>query len=77
MEMLTLLRSKAIACFGDGTIEPAEQIVKDGKHGRRIHGMGYTHQCRDTSLLWEMNGATVDSWDWQHGDTIESVFGQH
>jgi hypothetical protein len=61
-------------CAADGTIEPAEDIVVDNKHGRRIHGMGYTHQCRDTRLLFEMNGKEVELWDWQQGDTLYSVF---
>ena len=75
--MLELLTPElqAIACAADGTIEPAEHVLVDGKHGRRIHGMGYTHQCRDSSLLREMNGRLVAPWDWQQGDTIQSVFG--
>ncbi|KAK6336235.1 hypothetical protein TWF696_001797 [Orbilia brochopaga] len=65
---------QSIMCAGDATIEPAENIVVNNKHGRRIHGMGYTHQCKDTSFLFEMNGKEVDLWDWKQGDTLYSVF---
>ncbi|KAJ5778787.1 hypothetical protein N7520_002033 [Penicillium odoratum] len=66
--------TQSIVCAADGTIEPAEDIVVENKHGRRIHGMGYTHQCRDTSLLFEMNGKEVGLWNWKQGDTLHSVF---
>ncbi|KAJ6115582.1 hypothetical protein N7523_005999 [Penicillium sp. IBT 18751x] len=66
--------TQSIVCAADGTIEPAEDIVMENKHGRRIHGMGYTHQCRDTSLLFQMNGKEVSLWDWKQGDTLHSVF---
>ncbi|KAK6535732.1 hypothetical protein TWF694_002181 [Orbilia ellipsospora] len=65
---------QSIMCAADATIEPAETIVVNGKHGKRIHGMGYTHQCKDTSLLFEMNGKEVELWDWKQGDTLYSVF---
>lgn len=61
-------------CAADGTIEPAEDVVDGDRHGRRIHGMGYQHQCRDPRFLFEMNGKTVDLWDWKQGDTLHSVF---
>ncbi|KAJ5137248.1 hypothetical protein N7526_003481 [Penicillium atrosanguineum] len=65
---------QSIVCAADSTIEPAEDIRMENKHGRRIHGMGYTHQCRDTSFLFEMNGKEVGLWDWKQGDTLHSVF---
>ncbi|KAF3909943.1 hypothetical protein ABW20_dc0103154 [Dactylellina cionopaga] len=65
---------QSIMCAGDATIEPAEHVVVDGKHGKRIHGMGYTHQCKDTSLLFKMNGKHVENWDWKQGDTLYNVF---
>ena len=37
--------------------------------------MGYQHLCRDTGLLFEMAGRTVDGWEWVQGDTLYSVFG--
>ncbi|KAH9833933.1 hypothetical protein Tdes44962_MAKER08729 [Teratosphaeria destructans] len=66
---------QSIVCNGDGTIEPAETINDGGRHGKRIHGMGYQHQCRDTSFLFDMRNQTVELWDWQQGDTLSGVFG--
>ncbi|KAF3902574.1 hypothetical protein ABW21_db0207354 [Orbilia brochopaga] len=65
---------QSVVCAADSTIEPAEHIVANGKHGKRIHGMGYTHECKDTSFLMEMNGQKVQPWDWKQGDTLYSVF---
>ncbi|KAF2766843.1 hypothetical protein EJ03DRAFT_376654 [Teratosphaeria nubilosa] len=67
---------QSLVCNGDGTIEPAETINDGDRHGKRIHGMGYQHQCRDTALLFAMRNQTVDLWDWQQGDTLSSVFGE-
>ncbi|KAI9734740.1 MAG: hypothetical protein M1818_006727 [Claussenomyces sp. TS43310] len=66
---------QTIVCAADSTIEPAEDVVDGDKHGWRIHGMGYQHQCRDTTLLFEMDGETVEDWNWRQGDTLHSVFG--
>lgn len=66
---------QSIMCAADDTIEPAEDVVDGDRHGRRIHGMGYQHQCRDPGLLFEMNGKAVDPWGWKQGDTLHSVFG--
>ena len=66
---------QSLVCAADATIEPAEHIEVNGMHGKRIHGMGYQHQCRDTGLLFEMDGQTVGDWGWRQGDTLYSVFG--
>ena len=68
-------------CAADDTIEPpwverddAGQVADVG-----VDGMGYEHQCRDSSLLWRTAMGSEDRavrpWRWQLGDTIESVFG--
>lgn len=71
-----------LLCAADGTIEPPwlrhneEGDVVDGG----VDGEGFRHHCRDASLLWETAATSeneaVKLWDWQMGDTIESVFGK-
>ena len=73
-----LLRS-SICCAADSTIEPPWiRHDRAGKLVTGVDGEGYEHQCRDNSLLWNVatdsEQKAFSRWDWQQGDTVESVF---
>ncbi|KAL8648402.1 MAG: hypothetical protein Q9226_006010 [Calogaya cf. arnoldii] len=70
-----------LMCAADSTIEPPwverddrGQVIDFG-----IDGEGSRHQCRDSSLLWAIaeksEKVPLKPWDWQLGETVESVFG--
>ena len=68
-------------CAADSTIEPPWTKFDDHGHivDAGVNGEGYQHQCRDASLLWETAAESektaIKPWQWQLGDTVESVFG--
>lgn len=63
-----------IICAADSTIEPPwEDTDADGDvlhYG--FDGVGYQHQCRDTSKLWEASARSEEravlDWGWGIGD---------
>ena len=68
-------------CLGDSTIEPP-WIDTDGAGNIKafgIDGVGIEHKCKDTSRIIDMarrtRTETFQPWEWQAGDTVESVFG--
>jgi hypothetical protein len=69
-------------CAGDSTIE--SPIFEKGEAGnivsQRVDGHGVTHKCKNTDHLWSIatgsESKAFESWDWQLGDTVESVFGR-
>ncbi|KAK0510480.1 hypothetical protein JMJ35_006912 [Cladonia borealis] len=68
-----------LLCAADSTIEPPWiRHDKAGKPVTGVDGVGYEHQCRDNSLLWNVATKSEQKafprWDWRQGDTVESVF---
>lgn len=68
-------------CAADSTIEPPFLVYDDLGQllDSGVDGVDVQHQCRDTSPLWkiavESESSAVKPWEWQLGDTVESVFG--
>jgi hypothetical protein len=59
---------------------PIELGSPDGKQKiNPVDGVGSTHHCKDTSLMWEVvnmsfyNTLQLGEWQWQRGATLESV----
>jgi hypothetical protein len=59
---------------------PIELVNSDDKQKiNPVDGIGATHQCKDTSLMWEVVNMSFYSplqlgeWQWQRGATLESV----
>ncbi|KAI5865373.1 hypothetical protein GGS23DRAFT_603950 [Durotheca rogersii] len=70
-----------VMCLGDSTIEPP-WIEKDAAGNIQafgIDGYGTHHKCKDTTRMLGVarraRTETFDPWDWQDGDTVETVFG--
>ena len=67
-------------CAADETIEPPWEIFdNDGNLvDGGVDGEGYSHQCRDSSFLWEVvmrsEEQAITPWEWHDGDTVSSVF---
>lgn len=69
-------------CAADDTIEPpwlnktSDGVLVDAG----VNGVGYRHQCRDPSMMWETvmqsEHKAIQPWNWTMGDTIQSVFGK-
>lgn len=66
-------------CAADSTIEPPWRIYDAAGDvlDAGINGEGFTHECRDNSLLWEMvinsEAQPLKPWNWHDGDTVEGT----
>ncbi|KAJ9252205.1 hypothetical protein DTO271D3_2161 [Paecilomyces variotii] len=71
--------AQALTCCGDGTLEKAIHLDEPDRRFA-INGQGVWHQCRDTSLLWDITMKStrepVDRWVSRRGETVYSVWGK-
>ena len=70
-----------MACAGDDTIEPPKEHYNSNGDLEylNVDGLGYRHQCRDITYIRDVveksEQEPLSKWDWEMGQTVQSVFG--
>ena len=67
-----------LSCHPDSTLEPPVRTMTEaGRMKTNVDGIGYQHQCRDSTELWSAAKGSemqpVKPWAWWPGQRLEDL----